>query len=109
MTDMDMSFRQLEKLLKLKEKYEKIILKHLDIRDNCDDPTLLEPSEYRYKPVFVVNMMKELDEVIPGDNNFDKINSMETFAMGHTDYMSKFALYCAEIHIENLKNNNNAS
>jgi len=43
-------------------------------------------------------MMREINEEMPKPM-LDKIKSNQICAMGHVDYVHKFALYCAELYL----------
>jgi hypothetical protein len=85
---------------KMIEGYKTIIRKHLNKRDKSTDNTIYERDIF-LKPKYVGEMMKELDSQLP-KSDIDNINRVETFASGHVDYVRKFALYCAEIHLKQL-------
>jgi hypothetical protein len=96
---MSQSYKKYEKLMALKERFETIISKWLKIRDESKDMFWYEPSdENKHKPRYVMRMIREINDEMPTPM-LDKVNSVETRAAGHTDYFSKFALYCAELHM----------
>jgi len=80
-------------------RFSKIIDKWLTIRDKSDDSFWYEPSdEDSFYPRYVMRMMREINEEMPKPM-LDKIKAKETYAMGHIDYAHKFALYCAEMYL----------
>lgn len=83
-------------LMKKKEEFGKIISKHLENRGKKEDDYL--PSEEdSFYPNYVMNMCKEINDMMPNKESLQDILNSETTAMGHVDYHSKFSLYCAEI------------
>jgi hypothetical protein len=96
---MSQSYKNYEKMMELKGRFEKIISKWLKIRDESDDMFWLEVSdEDKHKPRYVMRMVREINDEMPTPM-LDKVNAVESRAAGHIDYFSKFALYCAELHM----------
>jgi len=80
-------------------RFSKIIDKWLTIRDESEDSFWYEPSEEdSFFPKYVMRMMREINEEMPKPM-LDEIKSNEICAMGHVDYAHKFALYCAELYL----------
>ena len=83
-------------------RFSKIIDKWLTIKDESEDWFWYEPSkEDSFFPKYVMRMMCEINEEMPKPM-LDKIKSNEISAMGHVDYVHKFALYCAELYLNEV-------
>jgi hypothetical protein len=92
----------LDVLLKTRDKFSKIIIKHLNDRDDKPDlDNYMSSEEYPHLPKYVLRMIKDINSKMP-NNQLENIMGMEQFASGHTDYSSKFALYCAEIYLKEI-------
>lgn len=91
-----------EKVIELRDYFLKIIGKWLKKRDECVDGSLCESSEEdSYLPKYVMEMLKEINSEMPKPM-LDEIKSKDEFASGHVDYAMKFALYCAELYVDNM-------
>lgn len=84
-----------------KNKFEKIISKHLEKRgENAND---FNPSSQNpFYPNYIMKMCEELNEMMPKDM-LKNILDNETYCMGHSDYSSKLSLYCAELFVDAKK------
>ena len=81
----------------------KIIEKWLKMRDDAkgeEKNWLCQTSdEDKNFPRYVMRMIREVNDYMPAPC-LDKIKSNEMCAMGHVDYLKKFALYCTETYYE---------
>ena len=90
-----------ESLMKNKKRFLKIIVKHLETVHASEDDVLFQGSEEDENfPVYVMDLMKEINDLMPKDL-MEEIKSCENIAAGHIDYGDKFALYCAELYVDN--------
>lgn len=92
----------MEKHNQIQEKraaYFKIIEKWLTDRDDGKIPNWHVRDEELKVPKYVADMCRDINSHM-GNNKLDQIMSKETCASGHSDYSSKFALYCAELDLD---------
>ena len=81
----------------------KIIVGWLKIRDDSNDMYWRDSSDEDKKlPRYVMKMIKDINDYMPVPC-IDTIKRHESYAMGHVDYVKKFALYCTREYNE-LKN-----
>ena len=95
------------KKMELKEKFEKVITEWIDFRDKTDvvDDTIETPYG---KSSWVVAMCYDIWKRIITFRKDNKVHlkdvlGKDQYASGHIDYHSKFALYCAELVLEDKK------
>jgi len=82
----------------MREKFEQIIEKWLNIRDESQDIFWYEASEEDpFFPKYVMKMMREINELMPYPM-LDEIKSLDTYCMGHADYFKKFSLRLTELY-----------
>lgn len=82
------------------EKYYSVINKHLERRDEAESYTdkLYEVREFQdrevmyYELEMILDIFKTSDYLIP----LDRIQHLDSYHMGHIDYVNKFALGLAE-------------
>jgi hypothetical protein len=91
-------------LINKRNHFQNSMIEYFDLREK--HPFVMEYDDKGFKsPMWIVKMCSDFSIEINKnriDNGFDAIKisdviSKETYASGHSDYHSKFALYCAEL------------
>jgi hypothetical protein len=92
----------------IRVKFEKVIIKWLEVRDDCKTGywSSDSPENGRF-PRYVMDMMKELKDIIPGVELKD-IMVLEIISMGYTDYVRKFSIRLEELYHEKIIKNGNS-
>jgi hypothetical protein len=85
----------------IRVKFEKVIIKWLEVRDNCKTGYWGDNPENGRFPRYVMSMMKELKDMIPGVE-LREIMVLETISMGYTDYVRKFSMRLEELYHEKI-------
>lgn len=82
----------------IRNKYLSIIEKWLSIRNNCESHQMYIEDEELGVPNYVAHMCREINNSMGGDK-LSEVLSIESLASGHSDYCSKFSMYCAELEL----------